>query len=182
MTDEKIQETQEAPLPDTESLKQELAEAKARSEEYLAGWQRAQADFQNFKRRAEEEWREATQSANGYLVASLLPVLDDLDRALQNATALAGLTWVDGVRLIHRKLLATLEAQGLKEISAVGQAFDPRYHEAVLEADGDEGKVLAELQKGYTFGNRVVRPALVKVGCRPAAVEAKEAPPQDAKE
>lgn len=99
------------------------------------------------------------------LVLSLLPVLDDLERAMGNVPReLAGLTWIDGVQLIYRKLLATLEAQGVAPIEAVGQPFDPNLHEAVMRAPGDEGLVLSELQRGYTLQGRVIRPALVTVG------------------
>jgi molecular chaperone GrpE len=99
------------------------------------------------------------------LIVNLLPVLDDLERALSSVSAkLAGLTWVDGIRLIHRKLKAVLEAQGLSEIHAEGQDFDPNLHEAVLHEEGEEGKVTAELQKGYKLYDRVIRPAMVAVG------------------
>jgi molecular chaperone GrpE len=92
-------------------------------------------------------------------------VLDDLERALRNVDAhLAGLTWVDGVRLIYRKLQAILEAAGVKEIKTEGQDFDPRYHEATMSAEGEEEKVVAEVQRGYMLGDRVLRPAMVIVG------------------
>lgn len=74
------------------------------------------------------------------------------------------MTWIDGVKLIQRKLQAILEAQGLTEIKTVGEAFDPNLHEAVLQGDGEEGKVIEVLQKGYKFHDRVIRPALVMVG------------------
>lgn len=141
------------------------AEEAAKSERYLANWQRAQADFTNLKRRAEQERGEVAKFANATLMLNLLPVLDDLDRALAAvSTQLAGLTWVDGIKLIQRKLETILEAQGLSEIEAVGQDFDPNLHEAVMYADGDEGKVIEEVQKGYTLHDRVLRPAMVKVG------------------
>jgi len=99
------------------------------------------------------------------LIVNILPVLDDLERALQSVSKeLAGLTWVDGIQIIYRKLQMVLEAQGLKPIEAVGKAFDPNAHEAVLRAPGEEGIVLAELQRGYMLHDRVIRPALVKVG------------------
>lgn len=148
-----------------ENLGKALEEEKAKAERYLANWQRSQADFINFKRRTEQERGEITAFANAMLIASLLPVLDDLERALDNVSAkLAGLTWVDGIQLIYRKLVATLESQGLSRIEALGQPFDPNIHEAVMFAEGEEGKVVEEVQKGYKFNNRLLRPAMVKVG------------------
>ena len=151
---------------DVASLQKSLAEEKAKAERYLANWQRAQADYINFKKRSEQEKDEVKQFGNAMLIVSLLPVLDDLERALASVSAnMAGLTWVDGVRLIYRKLRTILEAQGLSEIKAVGQLFDPKLHEAVLRAPGEEGIVLEELQKGYRLREeRVIRPSMVVVG------------------
>jgi len=84
---------------------------------------------------------------------------------LQNVDShLAGLTWVDGIRLIYRKFQAVLEASGVKEIEADGQSFDPAFHEAVAFGQGEDGKVISVVQKGYTLGGRVIRPAMVVVG------------------
>ena len=150
---------------DLESLKKALAEEQAKAEGYLASWQRAQADFVNFKRRTEQERNETVMLANAALVLNLLPVLDDLERALDNISEkLRKNTWVDGIVLIYRKLRSTLEANGLKEIKALGETFDPNYHEAALYDDGEEGMVIEELQKGYMLHDRVLRPAMVKVG------------------
>jgi molecular chaperone GrpE len=99
------------------------------------------------------------------LILLLLTIIDDFERALNSIPSrMAGLTWVDGVRLIHRKLLAILEAQGLQEIKALGEPFDPRYHEAVMQADGEEGMIVEEVQKGYKVHDRVIRPSMVAVG------------------
>jgi len=152
-------------LEDVESLNKALAEEKAKAENYLANWQRAQADFINYKRRIEQERNETVKFANATLALDLLPVLDDLERALDNITPkLAGLTWVDGIGLIYRKLQAILELHGLTEIKALGQPFDPNLHEAVLYGEGEEGKVVEELQKGYKLHDRVLRPTMVEVG------------------
>ncbi|HLE81682.1 MAG TPA: nucleotide exchange factor GrpE, partial [Dehalococcoidia bacterium] len=138
---------------------------KAKANGYLANWQRSQADFINYKRRIEQEKGEVSRFANAMLMASLLPVLDDLERALDSVSAkLAGLSWVDGIRLICRKLQATLESQGLSPIEAVGQDFDPNVHEAVMEVEGEPGKVVSEIQKGYKLHDRVLRPTMVTVG------------------
>lgn len=150
---------------DVAALKKELAELKARVEANLAGWQRAQADFVNYKRRTEEEREETIKLANASLVLSLLPILDDFERAVTSCPQeLSGLAWVEGIRLIERKLRASLEAQGLSPIPALGEPFDPRLHEAIRQAPGKEGIVLEEVQKGYKFGDRVLRPTQVVVG------------------
>lgn len=157
---------------ETASLSEALAEEKAKAEGYLANWQRAQADFINYKKRAEQEKEEFVKFANGALMSSLLPVLDDLERALVSLPAeLQDLTWVDGIRLIDRKLRTTLEAQGLKEIEAVGKEFDPNIHEAVRQEAGKEGIVTEELQKGYRLHDRVIRPTMVVVGNGEAAAK-----------
>lgn len=150
---------------DLESLKKALEEAKEKAEKYLANWQRAEADFINYKRRSEQERAEMAGSANANLIADLLPVLDDLERALENASDdFDGPTWVEGVRLIYRKLKAVLEDRGLLEIEAEGKEFDPNLHEAVMCVEGEEGKVCEEIQKGYKLGDRLLRPSRVKVG------------------
>jgi len=162
------EEEKEEELPveeDIESLTKALAEEKERAERYLANWQRAQADLINFRKRSEQEKDEVIKFANAMLLMSLLPILDDFERALDNVyIKLAGLTWVDGIRLIHRKLQAVLEYHGLSHIEALGNDFDPALHEAVLEEEGEEGKVIEELQKGYKLHERVLRPAMVNVG------------------
>jgi molecular chaperone GrpE len=163
------EEEKEEELPvqeeDIESVTRALNEEKEKAEKYLANWQRAEADLINFKKRSEQEKAEITKFANAVLVMSLLPILDDFERALDNVSIkLAGFTWVDGIRLIQRKLQAVLESQGLSQIEALGNDFDPAVHEAVLSEEGEEGKVIEELQKGYKFHERVLRPAMVKVG------------------
>jgi len=150
---------------DIGTLKQSLAEEKAKAEGYLANWQRAQADFINYKRRSEQEKEEISKFANASLMFNLLPVLDDLERAFTSIPPhLVRLTWVDGIKLIERKLQASLEVQGLSPIKALGEAFDPNFHEAAMHAKGKEGIVIEELQKGYKLHDRVIRPAMVVVG------------------
>ena len=154
-----------ASLADIAALTTELAEEKARAQQYLANWQRAQADFSNYKKRIEQERSEAVKFANAMLIVTLLPALDDFERAMSSIpTSLAGFTWFEGSRLIQRKLQAILQAQGVTEIPTEGQAFDPTMHDAVAHGPGEEGKVVEELQKGYRLHNRVIRPALVRVG------------------
>ncbi len=143
----------------------QLARAREDAQKYLGNWQRAEADFQNYKKRVEQERDENRRFASAALIINTLPILDDLERALMSVDAhLAGLTWLDGIRLIYRKLQLILENAGVSAIEVEGQQFDPRYHEAVMHADGPEGKVLAEVQRGYKLHDRVLRPAMVVVG------------------
>lgn len=167
-------QTEEA-LPqvaELDALKKQLEEEKQKAAENLAGWQRAAADFANYRRRAEQEKNELIKYANANLLLKILPILDDFERAMQTMPndRLAQLTWVDGIFLIERKLRTVLESEGLQPIPALGQSFDPTYHEAVLQEEtpeaGQDGKVLAELQKGYKLNERVIRPTMVKVGRR----------------
>jgi len=154
-----------AEIEDVELLKQALAEEKEKVETNLAGWQRAQADFINFKRRSEQEKKEISKFANSVLILNLLPILDDLERAFNSMPPrLAKLSWVEGIRLIERKLQANLEAQGLSQIEALGKPFDPNFHEAVRQGKGKDGIVVEEVQKGYWLHDRVIRPTKVVVG------------------
>lgn len=152
---------------DPEALKQELDRVRAKSDEYLDNWRRAAADLANYRKRAEKEASETVRAANSVLILRLLPILDDFDRAFQTIPeGLQDLTWVDGIRLISRKMRAVLEAEGLKPIETLGKPFDPNLHEAVIHEETDkyeEGRVIGELQKGYMLHDRVLRPALVKV-------------------
>lgn len=155
----------ETEVADIEALKKALAEEKTKAESYLANWQRAQADFINYKRRTEQDRQETSKFANSILILSLLPVLDDLERALDSVPPrLRKLAWVDGIRLIWRKLQESLKAQGLTPIAAEGESFDPNLHEAAMRGKGREGIVVKELQRGYKLHDRVLRAAVVAVG------------------
>ena len=174
--EENMTKTDELPN-DVESLKTLLEDERQKAQSFMASWQRAAADFQNYKRRVEEERSETARFASAALIINLLPMIDDMDRALKNVdTHLAGLTWVDGIRLIHRKFQAVLEMTGVQEIEADGQDFDPSQHEAVSQAPGEENKVVAVVQKGYRLGDRVIRPAMVVVGDGSGVADAKECP------
>ena len=130
--------------------------------DYRALWQRTQADFVNYKRRVENERKDFIKSANADLVCSLLPVLDDLDRALRIAPADE---WAQGMELIGRKLHAILAAAGLETLGSVGEPFDPHRHEAVAfmgAADGVQ-EVSEVIAPGYSFGGKLLRPAAVCV-------------------
>ncbi len=141
-----------------------LAALQAERDEAIDRWKRAAADFDNFRKRALREREEYVTLANERLVKELLPVLDDLERALVAATEHEEAALEDGVRLVHQSLASLLARQGLKEIDATG-AFDPHVHEALLAqpSDAEEGSVIDVVQKGYRLGDRVVRPARVVV-------------------
>ena len=150
---------------DIVSLEKNLAEEKEKAEKYLENWQRAEADFSNYKKRVEQEKTELGNSLNSGLILNLLPVLDDMERALAALPPkLEKQNWVDGIKLIYRKLQTILEAQGIAPIEAVGKPFDPTVHEAVSQIEGQEGMVMEEIQRGYTLKDRVLRPSLVVVG------------------
>ncbi len=136
---------------------------------YIDMAQRIQADFANFKKRVEAEKLEQIKLSNLILVSRILPVIDDFERALNlQSEDNADNKWLQGFELILRKLKTILEEEGLKKIEAIGQEFDPNYHEAVSIEHSDqvtEGKdyVSEVLQNGYLFNGRVIRPAMVKV-------------------
>jgi len=150
---------------DIDTLQQALAEEKEKAERYFANWQRSQADLANYRQRSEQEKRESIEFANSALISSLLPIIDDLERAFAIVPGeIDASSWTEGVRLIYNKLKSTLETQGLTEIEAEGQLFDPHLHEAVMQQEGREGMVIQEIQKGYKFREKVIRPSLVVVG------------------
>ena len=160
-----VTEGRDGQAEDVETLQKALTEESERTERYLASWQRSQADLANYKQRSEQERRETIEFANSTLISSLLPVIDDLDRAMASVPAgLEKSSWTEGVRLIYNKFKTILQSQGLTEIEARGEPFDPRLHEAVMQQEGEEGMVVDETQRGYRFRDRVIRPSLVIVG------------------
>lgn len=165
-------------VSELEALRQELEEAKAQAAEYLDGWQRARAEFANYKKRNEQERQELFKLANTTLITKLLPIFDDFERAFQTLPSnLLSLTWIDGVALIYRRLQAILEAEGLTLMETEGQSFDPLLHEAVTYEESeehDEGQIIGEVQRGYKLGDRILRPALVRVAKGKLVSEAEE--------
>ena len=183
MREEEEQETSEEGNPDGSDVtsmnqddpRQTVELEREKGEQYFANWQRAEADMVNFKRRSEQQREEALRFGASPLAASILSIVDDLTRALDNVSpALAGFTWVEGIQIIHRKLQAMLQTHGVEEIKTEGQQFDPHVHEAVLQREGPEGDIVDEIQKGYLFHGRVLRPALVAVGNGNAALNYEE--------
>ncbi|GAB4554048.1 MAG: nucleotide exchange factor GrpE [Anaerolineae bacterium] len=157
-------QTLEAQL--NEAQKQ-LTEAQQKAQEYLDGWQRARAEFANYRKRADKEREDAFQNAAIETLKRLLPVMDDFERAVSVVPAeQLELEPIKGFSLIHRKLSSLLENAGLKVLDPKGEPFDPAFHEALgQDPSGDvpSGHITLVLQKGYVYGDRVVRPALVRV-------------------
>ncbi len=146
------------------ALAAQLAETQAKAQEYLDALQRERADFTNFRRRAELDRDQSGRWTSGETIKKFLPILDDLERALSHRPADS--SWADGVDLVYRKFQSLLEKEGITSIDAVGKPFDPNLHEAIMQEASDEhepGTVIAILQQGYMYGERVLRPALVKV-------------------
>jgi molecular chaperone GrpE len=133
-------------------------------DEYLDALQRLKAEFDNYRKRVARDQQELVARASERLVRELLPVLDDLERALEFATAHEEAQLEDGVRLVHRSFADALVKEGLAEIPTDG-TFDPHTQEALLSqpSEAEEGTVIQVLQKGYTLGDRVLRPARVVV-------------------
>jgi molecular chaperone GrpE len=142
----------------------ELAEVTRERDEYLDSLRRLKAEFENYRKRAARDQESLVARAHERLVKELLPVLDDLARALEAAERHEEAQLEEGVRLVHRQLAAVLAKEGLGEIATEG-AFDPNVHEALLSQPSDEpeGSVIEVIQKGYTLGDRVLRPARVVV-------------------
>ncbi|MEG1536710.1 MAG: nucleotide exchange factor GrpE, partial [Clostridiales bacterium] len=145
-------------MKDVAKLAEEKQEAEQRN-------QRLQADFDNFRRRKARESEEQIRNAAAALVTALLPILDNFERA---TAAMMPSSEKEGVVLIQKQLQTVLEQSGLKVIEAMGADFDPNFHEAVMQADAgaeNRGKVTLEVQKGYLLNEKLLRPAMVQVGC-----------------
>ena len=147
-------------------LAAELAAARDEAQATFARYQRLAADFENYKRRTRQDLAERTQYANEELLRKLLPVLDNFKRALDHAPEGVDEKWFEGIQLIARQFEDVLAAQGLAQIPAMGEKFDPSRHEAIAREETDaqeEGTVVEEMQPGYRLHDRVLRPTLVKV-------------------
>jgi molecular chaperone GrpE len=156
-------------LPEEEQVEQveqvdELAAAKKERDDYLDALQRLKAEFDNYRKRVARDQQELAARAHERLVRELVPVLDDLERALEFAAAHEEAQLEDGVRLVHRALADALAKEGLAEIPTEGK-FDPHTQEALLSqpSEAEEGTVIQVLQKGYVLGDRVLRPARVVI-------------------
>ena len=150
-----------------ELIQAALEASEAKAAEYLDGWQRAKAEFTNYRKRQERERELARFETVGRVAKRYLPIVDDLGRALNDhPTEGDGVAWAEGIELIYRKLMNILEAEGVLPIEAEGEIFDPNLHEAVVQTESDEhesGQVIEVLQTGYKMGDRVLRPAIVRI-------------------
>jgi molecular chaperone GrpE len=155
----------EAPTPTNDAeLEERLAEVERERDEYLNDLKRVAADFENYRKRVARDQEGLVARAHERLVKELLPVLDDLERALEAAAQHEEAKLEEGVRLVHRELVEALAREGLVEVETDGQ-FDPHVHEALLSqpSEQEDGSVMEVLQKGYRLGDRVLRPARVVV-------------------
>jgi molecular chaperone GrpE len=147
-------------------LTAQLEQAELRAEEYLDSLKRERASFQNYRKRVEHERVEQQRMATGNVLMKLLPILDDFHRAMDAIPGDQRNEWFEGVALIQRKLERFMQDEGVTEIDALGQEFDPNFHEAVgvdSDAGAESGTVTQVLQRGYKHGDRVLRPAMVRV-------------------
>lgn len=150
-----------------EVLQAALGEMATKAEEYLDGWQRARAEFANYKKRVLRENTDIRQMARGEVIKLYLDIADDLGRALQEKPddGEEGI-WADGIEIIFQKLHSRLEAEGIKPMNPLGEDFDPNIHEALMKEESKEyesGQIIEVMQEGYWIGDKVLRPALVRV-------------------
>ncbi|GAP05544.1 MAG TPA: nucleotide exchange factor GrpE [Anaerolinea thermolimosa] len=155
------------PIEEYEAMQKSLEEVENRAREYFDGWQRERADFANYKRRIERDQATLSQTIAAEVIKKYLVVLDDLDRAMKmRPTEGEAAAWADGIELIYRKLQNILEAEGIKRIPAENEEFDPMRHEAISyeeSPDHQSGQIIGVVQEGYMLGDRVLRPARVRV-------------------
>ena len=162
-----------APLQDEKDVERDLAEllsdVERERDEYLELAQRTKADFENYRKRVAREAQQAEVRGLGSLASRLVPVLDNLERALEHSDAGSAASLAEGVRLVYEELAGVLRGAGIEAYSPTGEAFDPDWHEAVMTRPGEEGQVLEVLEKGYRLDGTVLRPARVIVGAEDAA-------------
>jgi molecular chaperone GrpE len=150
-----------------ELIRAALEASEAKASEYLDGWQRSMAEFTNYRKRQERERDLNRFETVGRIAKRYLPIVDDLERALNDRpTQGEGAAWSGGIELIYRKLMNILDAEGVTIIETQNQMFDPNLHEAVVQTESDEhesGQIIEVLQTGYKMGDRVLRPAIVRI-------------------
>ncbi len=155
----------------TPSVGQQLEAERCRAEEYLDLLRRTQADFVNYKRRMSQEQGEERLVAQGSILGQLLPVLDDLERALTTIPPqFANHPWMQGLFLVEKRLTTTLEQMGMQQFGKAGDSFNPHWHEALLteaQAGVPEGTITRVTRPGYAFRESVIRPAQVVVAAAP---------------
>jgi molecular chaperone GrpE len=163
----------EAPREESAAIEERLAALEAERDEYLNDLKRVAAEFENYRKRVSRDQESLVARAHERLVKELLPVLDDLERALAAAEEHEEAKLEEGVRLVQRELRSALDREGLAEIETSG-LFDPHVHEALLTqpSEAEEGSVLEVIQKGYKLGNHVLRPARVVVAAPQSEADA----------
>lgn len=159
---------QEFTSEDIDSLKQQLAEEQKKAEEYFNKLQYLRADFENYKKRAFREVEEEVKQAKVELFRKMLGIIDNLERAVEaSRDREEDDPLVEGVEMVLDQFKSVLREEGVSELEAVGQKFDPKYHEAVAFKESDENNIiLEENQKGYCMGDTIIRPSIVIVGRR----------------
>ncbi len=168
-----------APSSDVSEVADPLAQAQAEAAKLKDAWLRSAADFDNFRKRTRRELDEARRASREEVLRALLPVFDNLDRAIQSAVRSSDVkAMVDGLSMVHRQFVDALGREGITKVPTVGQSFDPSIHEAIQQVDTDEhppGTVIAEVQSGYSQGERLLRAAMVVVARgKPAESEGDE--------
>ena len=163
------QDDSKEPQEQMQDLDERLAEEQKKAQDYLRRLKYLQAEFENYRKRTEKQVNELTVRSNEKLVAALLCVVDDLERALDSGKETnEGSALLKGIEMIHKNLTRMLEKEGLERIDAVGKVFDPKLHEIVVRIprnDCEEGLVLEEVRKGFVFKGRILRPCMVNVSC-----------------
>jgi molecular chaperone GrpE len=158
-----------SPEEEINLLRSERDQALEKANEYLEGWQRERAEFFNYKKRMERDLSQGGQNAFGNAIRRYLDIADDLARALKNKnrpTEGDGAVWAEGIDLIQRKFICAFEADGVMMMDTKDQYFDPNLHEAISNEDSpdhESGQIIDVVQPGYTLGERVIRPARVRV-------------------
>ena len=167
LSPDQAKDTPEQEDLEAESPGDEITRVQSEAAEYLDGWQRARAEFANYKKRVERETEEARQRITSEIIVRYLNIMDDLERALGNAPEGEDFQeWISGIELIHQKFESILESEGVECIEADGERFDPNLHEAISYEDTEEfdgGSIIAVTQRGYKLGDRIIRPAMVRV-------------------
>jgi len=164
---EEAETSPEEGTAEPESPEEQLTRVQSEAAEYLDGWQRARAEFANFKKRVDRETEESRQRITAEILLRYINIMDDLERALCNAPEDDEYQeWVSGIELIHQKFESILESEGVESIEAEGERFDPNLHEAISYEDSEAyegGSIIAVTQRGYKLGDRIIRPAMVRV-------------------
>ncbi len=165
--DEQDQKDHSDEISEIEALNFQIQELEIKAAENLDGWQRSQAEFANYKKRMTRDQDQMKDDLKGNVIRRYLEILDDLERALGNKPqGSEGADWAAGIELVYRKLISYVEAEGVRQMEIEKGIFDPNMHEAISQEESDDhesGEIVEILQPGYLIGDRVLRPAVVKV-------------------